>query len=106
MTAERTADEATLLPLAGKTFVLTGTLARMTREQAQAAIARQGGKVAGSVSAKTHYLVAGSDAGTKLEKARALLRDRPDIPLAILDEDQFVAVLGAPASAGSTNVRG
>ncbi len=106
MTAERTVDQAASLPLAGKTFVLTGALERVTREEAQAAVTRRGGKVAGSVSAKTHYLVAGSDAGSKLEKARALLRDRPDIPLAILDEDQFLALLGAQAEPGSTNVRG
>src|SRR5262249_50805705 len=54
--------------LAGKTFVLTGTLATMTRDEAAAAIERLGGKVAGSVSKKTSYLVAGEDAGSKLEK--------------------------------------
>jgi DNA ligase (NAD+) len=59
-------------PLAGKTFVLTGTLATMTREEAEAAIERLGGKVSGSVSRKTSYLVVGADAGTKLEKARSL----------------------------------
>ena len=59
-------------PLAGKTFVLTGTLAELTREDAEAAIERLGGRVAGSVSKKTSYLVVGADAGSKLEKARAL----------------------------------
>jgi DNA ligase (NAD+) len=58
--------------LAGQTFVLTGTLPTMTREEAEAAIARLGGKVAKSVSKKTSYLIVGADAGSKLEKAQAL----------------------------------
>jgi DNA ligase (NAD+) len=54
----------------GKTFVLTGTLAEMTREAAREEIIKRGGKVSGSVSKKTDYLVAGTDPGSKLEKAR------------------------------------
>jgi len=54
------------------TFVLTGTLPRLTREDATAAIERAGGKVSGSVSKKTAAVVAGEDPGSKLEKARAL----------------------------------
>jgi DNA ligase (NAD+) len=59
-------------PAAGKTFVLTGTLPGMTREAATELIVARGGKVAGSVSQKTDYVVAGSDAGSKLAKAEAL----------------------------------
>jgi DNA ligase (NAD+) len=69
-------------PLAGKTFVLTGTLATMTREDATAALERLGAKVAKSVSKKTTYVVAGADAGTKLEKAQ-------ELGIEVLDEDAF-----------------
>ena len=72
--------------LAGKTFVLTGTLPTLSRDEAKALIEAQGGKVAGSVSKKTHYVVAGADAGSKLDKAQAL-------GLAILDEDGLRALL-------------
>jgi DNA ligase (NAD+) len=65
--------------LAGKTFVLTGTLANYTRDEAKKLIEDAGGKVAGSVSKKTDYVVAGSDAGSKLEKAR-------EFGIAVLDE--------------------
>ena len=73
-------------PLAGRTYVLTGTLASMTREEATAAIERLGGKVAGSVSRKTTAVIVGADAGSKAEKARAL-----GVP--ILDEAQFRAII-------------
>jgi DNA ligase (NAD+) len=59
-------------PLTGLTFVLTGTLPRLSRDGAKAAIERAGGKVSGSVSSKTNYVVAGEDAGSKLATARRL----------------------------------
>jgi DNA ligase (NAD+) len=70
-------------PLSGKTFVLTGTMASMTREQATEALERLGAKVSGSVSKKTSYVVYGADAGTKLEKARKL-------GVETLDEQEFL----------------
>ena len=76
--------------LAGKTFVLTGTLPVLTRDEAKAMIEAAGGKVSGSVSGKTHYVVAGEEAGTKLDKARAL-------GVAVLDEAGLRALLDAKA---------
>lgn len=73
-------------PLAGKTFVLTGTLPGMTRDEAKAMIQAAGGKVTGSVSKKTDFLVAGEAAGSKLTRAEAL-------GLSILDEDGLKALL-------------
>jgi len=69
--------------LAGKTFVLTGTLAHLTREAAQEAIVKRGGKVSGSVSKKTDYVVVGEDAGSKLKKAE-------ELGLTLLDETAFL----------------
>jgi len=71
-------------PLAGQTYVLTGSLATMSREEATAALERLGAKVAGSVSKKTHTVVAGADAGSKLEKARQL-------GIEVINEDEFRA---------------
>jgi len=74
--------------LAGRTFVLTGTLAGMTREAAQEALIARGAKVSASVSKKTSFLVAGADAGSKLEKARAL-------GVTVIDEEELRRLLAA-----------
>jgi DNA ligase (NAD+) len=73
-------------PLAGKTLVLTGTLPNLTREDATERIEAAGGKVTGSVSKKTDYVVAGADPGSKLTKAQ-------DLGTEILDEDGLLALL-------------
>jgi DNA ligase (NAD+) len=73
--------------LAGKTFVLTGTLPSLTRDEATDLIVQAGGKVTGSVSKKTDYVVAGSEAGSKLAKAEQL-------GIAIIDEDELRGLLG------------
>ncbi|MBB3122249.1 NAD-dependent DNA ligase LigA [Pseudoduganella violacea] len=73
--------------MAGKTFVLTGTLPTMGRDQAAALIEQAGGKVSGSVSKKTSYLVAGAEAGSKLAKAE-------ELGVTILDEAGLLALLG------------
>lgn len=74
------------LPLTGQTWVLTGSLERMSRDVAKDKLESLGAKVAGSVSAKTHCVVAGPGAGSKLAKAN-------ELGLKVLDEDQFVAFL-------------
>jgi len=79
-------------PFVGKTVVLTGAMAGMSREQAKEEVERRGGKVAGSVSRKTDFLVAGDDAGSKLKKAQ-------ELGVRILDEQAFLQLLQA-------NVRG
>ncbi|HEY0721507.1 MAG TPA: NAD-dependent DNA ligase LigA, partial [Gammaproteobacteria bacterium] len=73
-------------PLAGKTFVLTGTLATMTRDEAKARLEALGAKVSGSVSKKTSFVVAGEEAGSKLDKAN-------DLGIEVLDEAAFLAML-------------
>jgi DNA ligase (NAD+) len=72
--------------IAGKKFVLTGTLPRLAREDAKSRIEGEGGRVVGSVSKKTDYVVAGADPGSKLDKAREL-----GIP--VLDEDGLLKLL-------------
>ncbi len=74
-------------PLAGKTFVITGTLPTLGRDEAKDLLEAAGGKVAGSVSKKTDYVVAGADAGSKLSKAL-------ELGVAVLNEEDMLALLG------------
>lgn len=86
MTEERPA--AVSQELAGKTFVLTGTLS-IPRKEAEALIIACGGKVASAVSKKTSYVVAGAEAGSKLDKAR-------ELGITVLDEDSFIKLVQKP----------
>jgi DNA ligase (NAD+) len=73
--------------LEGLTFVLTGTMADLTREEAKARIEAAGGRVSGSVSKKTSYVVAGDEAGSKLDKAR-------ELKVPVIEQAQLLEMLG------------
>lgn len=72
--------------LSGKTFVLTGTLPTLSRTEATVLIEEQGGKVSGSVSKKTDFVLAGEEAGSKLEKANSL-------GINVIDEEEFLKII-------------
>ena len=82
------AKAATAGPFAGKITVLTGTLAAMSRDEAKERIEAAGGKVTGSVSKKSDFVIAGEEAGSKLDKAK-------ELGVAVLDEEKFLKMLGA-----------
>jgi DNA ligase (NAD+) len=86
LTFEHTIRKKSGGPLAGKNFVLTGTLPNLAREEAKARIESAGGKVTGSVSKKTDYVVAGEEAGSKLDKAN-------ELGIAVVDEAKLLAML-------------
>ncbi len=86
---EGVAVDAVPKPLAGKTFVLTGTLPTLSRDDAKDRIEAAGGKVSGSVSKKTHFVVAGTEAGAKLDKAN-------ELGITVLDEAALRAMLPNP----------
>ena len=88
---EGAATAGASLPLTGQTFVLTGTLQTMGRDEAQAKLEMLGAKVSGSVSKKTHAVVAGAEAGSKLEKAQSL-------GVTVMDESSFQELLASHAS--------
>ena len=88
---EGIASEGASLPLTGQTFVLTGTLQTMGRDEAQAKLEMLGAKVSGSVSKKTHAVVAGAEAGNKLEKAQSL-------GVTVMDESSFQELLASHSS--------
>ncbi len=86
VTIEKVAKPTMDQTLTGRTFVLTGTLSTMSRDQAKKAIKERGGDVVGSVSSKTNFVVAGEEAGSKYDKAK-------ELGVAILSEDEFVKML-------------
>ena len=90
------AADAAPQPLSSRVFVLTGSLPTLTRDAAKAMIEAAGGKVAGSVSKKTHFVVAGADAGSKLDKAHTL-------GVEVIGEAELLAMLEEAGAGGSSS---
>jgi DNA ligase (NAD+) len=86
--APRPPEDTSRGPFVGRTVVLTGTLTALTREQAKEEVERRGGKVSGSVSRKTDFVIAGEEAGSKLKKAA-------ELGVKVLDERAFLDLLAA-----------
>ncbi len=93
---EGTQTDAGPKPLAGKTLVLTGTMPTLGRDEAKDLIEAAGGKVSGSVSRKTHFVIAGAEAGSKLDKAR-------ELGVTVLDEDGLRALLAGGGGEGAAS---
>ncbi len=92
---EQAENAVQLLPLNAKIFVLTGTLASMSRDEAKSKLEKLGARVTGSVSQRTDYVVAGAEAGTKLSKAR-------ELNVTVLDEQQFLQLLNENEMSSAT----
>jgi DNA ligase (NAD+) len=91
--SEGLAAEGASLPLVGQTYVLTGTLPHLSRDEAKDRLEAAGAKVSGSVSKRTHAVVAGAESGSKLAKAQ-------ELGITVLDEAGLRQLLGMPPAAG------
>jgi DNA ligase (NAD+) len=95
-TSAEESNDASASPLTGKTFVLTGTLPTLSRDEASALVREAGGTVTGSVSKNTNYLLAGENAGTKLEKAK-------ELGVTIISEAEFLELVGSSSAPAKAN---
>jgi DNA ligase (NAD+) len=95
-TRERVTAPTEPQPLKDKVFVLTGTLSTLNRKEAERLIEARGGRVSSSVSKNTDYVVVGEEAGSKLEKARALISSGKAPSLQIINEEEFKRLIELP----------